>query len=502
MAYLDSNWSHFKYSIDKVDHGGYGAEHIFIGYEEKPLLSVHQQFSALATMGHPWRITDAHFTGVGSVVLGETDKGLLCYGCILKLPGDFNVWWGLRSTALNCASFVPKFFRLWRMSGLKPLHPIQTDNLPQALTSPASSVLIPGSGPVISICKARCSRAAERAQHSHLGYWSHSTLVALALTNLIPSLLEYLLCLIHSCPENVPGVSSPGPVSISSVPFPLPLLSCPPASSESLYRGDSTLFPTHWDICHPLPSPPEVSNSLPIPFPGPRFSRSLVPPAWLLSAHPLPPPPSAWPTFPPLVLNPSLPNPYQRTSSPSSCNIMRLWAHACRYSSLHPGISTCPGKRNYCLFLFGSLSSYLYFSFYFLLVSCFFFCSRPAVPRGENRKSINSKANAPLNHYKGYLIHCPWLLLGVWTGLQSQGRKLLQDVWFQVQVSLAVSCAELAWSFCDCCFSKSPEVSLVTVSPAVLLGGLAEPMAEKLIISMLFCISLQLLSPESKFSDK
>lgn len=182
------------------------------------------------------------------------------------------------------------------MSGLKPLHPIQTANLPQALASPAGSVLIPGSGPVISICKARlrCSRAAEMAQHSHLGYWSHPTLVALALTNLIPpSLLEYLLCLSHSCPVNMPGVSSPGPASVLSVPFPLPLLSCPPASSESPYCGDSTLSPTHWDICHPLLSTPEVSNSLPIPFPGPRFSRSLVPPAWLLSAHPLPPPPSA-----------------------------------------------------------------------------------------------------------------------------------------------------------------------------------------------------------------
>lgn len=70
MAYLDSNWSHFKCSIDKVDHGGYGAEHIFIGYE-KPLLSVHQQFSALTAMGHPWRTMDAHFTGAGSVALGQ-----------------------------------------------------------------------------------------------------------------------------------------------------------------------------------------------------------------------------------------------------------------------------------------------------------------------------------------------------------------------------------------------------------------------------------------------
>lgn len=74
MAYLDSNGSHFKCSIDKIDRGGYGAEHIFIGYEEKPLLSVHQQFSALATMGHPWRIMDAHFTGAGSVGFGERDR--------------------------------------------------------------------------------------------------------------------------------------------------------------------------------------------------------------------------------------------------------------------------------------------------------------------------------------------------------------------------------------------------------------------------------------------
>lgn len=261
------------------------------------------------------------------------------------------------------------------MSGLKPLHPIQTDNLPQALTSPADSALIPGSGPVISICKPglRCCRAAEMAQHSHLAYWSHSNLVALALTSLIPpSLLEYLLCLSHSCSTNMPGVSSPGPASVSFVPFPLPLLSCPPASSESPYCGDSTLSPTHWDICHLLPSPPEVSNPLPIPFPGPRFSRSLVPAAWLLSAHPLPPLPSALPTFPPLVLSPSLPNPYRRTSSPSSLNIMRLWAHSSRYSSLHPGTSTCPGTRNVCLFLFGSLSSYLNFSFYFLFFSLLF----------------------------------------------------------------------------------------------------------------------------------
>ena len=114
------------------------------------------------------------------------------------------------------------------MSGLKPLHPIQTDNLPQALTSLADSAPILGSGPVISICKAglRCSRVAEMAQHSHLAYWSHSNLVALALTSLIPpSLVEYLLCLSHSCSMNMPSVSSPGPASVSFVPFPFPLLS-------------------------------------------------------------------------------------------------------------------------------------------------------------------------------------------------------------------------------------------------------------------------------------
>lgn len=160
-------------------------------------------------------------------------------------------------------------------------------------------MLIPGSGPVISICKARlrCSRAAERAQHSHLGYWSHSTLVALALTNLIPpSLLEYLLCLIHSCPANMPGVSSPGPASMSSVPFPLPLLSCPPASSESPYRGDSTLSPTHWDICHPLQVLLRFQTPCPFPFPVPgspdpwshQPGCSLLIPSHL---HPVPDPP-------------------------------------------------------------------------------------------------------------------------------------------------------------------------------------------------------------------
>lgn len=262
-------------------------------------ISSFQPWLPWDTPGESWMLISL---GRGQLASGR-GTGLALLRVNVTLPGNSNAWWGLRSTALNCASFAPKFFRLWRMSGLKPLHPIQTANLPQALASPAGSVLIPGSGPVISICKARlrCSRAAEMAQHSHLGYWSHPTLVALTLTNLIPpSLLEYLLCLSHSCPENMPGVSSPGPASVSSVPFPLPLLSCPPASSESLLWG-------LYSFSHPLGHLPLLTKyswgfKL-IPFPSPRFSRSLVPPAWLLSAHALPPPPSAWPTFPLLVLN-------------------------------------------------------------------------------------------------------------------------------------------------------------------------------------------------------
>ena len=50
-------------------------------------MSVHQQFSALATVGHPWRITDVHFTGARWVGLGERN-----YRYILKLPDDFSVW--------------------------------------------------------------------------------------------------------------------------------------------------------------------------------------------------------------------------------------------------------------------------------------------------------------------------------------------------------------------------------------------------------------------------
>lgn len=148
-----------------------------------------------------------HWCGVG----WDVGEDLPWYQCILKVPGDSNVWWGLRSTALNSASFAPKFFRLCRMSGWKLLYAIQPDILPQPPTSPANPALTPGSGPMTSVQKAglRSSRAAVAAQHPHLGCCSHSAIVALAL--IPPSLLDSILCLSLSCLENLPGVSSPGP---------------------------------------------------------------------------------------------------------------------------------------------------------------------------------------------------------------------------------------------------------------------------------------------------
>lgn len=56
--------------------------------EEKPLLSVHQQFSALTTMGHPLENHGCSFHWSGVSWFRERDKGLPYMGeC--NVPGDF-----------------------------------------------------------------------------------------------------------------------------------------------------------------------------------------------------------------------------------------------------------------------------------------------------------------------------------------------------------------------------------------------------------------------------
>lgn len=70
----------------------------------------------------------------------------------------------------------------------------------------------------------RSYRKAVTAQHAHRGCWTHTDLGILALTNvMLPSLLDYLLCLSLSCSENLPGGSSLGPDVYLPPPFPVPL---------------------------------------------------------------------------------------------------------------------------------------------------------------------------------------------------------------------------------------------------------------------------------------
>lgn len=185
------------------------------------------------------------------------------------------------------------------------------------------SALAPGSGPMTSVWKAglRTSRAAVMTQHSHLGCGSHSDL---------GSWLSQMCW----CPHCwiIPCVSVSLVLGICSVALALnlpcfclfPLLF--PSFRWEYLMCDSILSSTYRDTCPLLPDPPDFQIHCPPPsLPSLAFSESLVTPAWLLPLYPHPV--HGPPSYPWWLTLPSLPNPYQRTSSPTSFN--SLWCSLC-----------------------------------------------------------------------------------------------------------------------------------------------------------------------------
>lgn len=167
----------------------------------------------------------------------------------------------------------------------------------------------------------RSSRAAVMTQHSHFGCGTHSDL-----GSWFSQMCWYLHCCIIS------WVSVSLFLEICSVALALNLpcfclfsFMFPSVLWEYLIR-DSILSSTYWDTCPLLPGPPNFQIHCPPPsLPSFTFSESLVTPAWLLSLYPHPahgPPSLPW-----WLTLPSLPNLYQRISSPTSFNI--LWCSLC-----------------------------------------------------------------------------------------------------------------------------------------------------------------------------
>ena len=97
-------------------------------------------------------------------------EGLAWSQCLLKLPGDSNMGWDLRTTALSSDNFALQIMQDVRTEAPPP----NPNNLSHPTTPLQIQHWVPGSGPMTLVWKVglRSSMAAVMGQHPHLGCWS------------------------------------------------------------------------------------------------------------------------------------------------------------------------------------------------------------------------------------------------------------------------------------------------------------------------------------------